>query len=955
MALLPIKIPAGFFRNATQYQAKGRWFTGNLVRFSEGRLRPIGGWQRLASTQILKKGAVKALTIVATGTGYSAGNLTATGGGGSGFTGTYTVDASGAVLTTTITNYGSGYSTAPTIVISHAGNNNASITATTHGAVVDPIRGLHSWRLSTGARYLAVGSTQSLRIWDGSQSSGKNAPLYDITPASSVGPTGSIPFESQEDFLVAGLGFGSLEYGGDRNLDGTGGSNDGGGTYGGPRYPPEDPDVTDIDAYRDNFASVWSMANFGDDLLACHSGEGTIWHWSLASGGSQTKSFTVTSPSVITALTPVGPTPASIQPTTSGQWSCNDPSTGSTVEKTHTNVSQTSTSGSGTGAKFTVVTQMGTVMACNIYHGMTTVSGLSSTSGLTVGMFVHGLYTDVGHWAFGYFIQPTIAGIIDSTTIRLSRGNASGSGSYHASYLSFQNPSTGIHLKSVTVTNAGTGYLANDTIVLTDPGGTVSSLPQITGTATATITVSSVSDAVVTSTAHGLDDDDVLQVSSLGSLPTGLPAYTDLYVREKTNNTFKLAALSGGAAMEFTAGSGQHSWTTTTGGSISFNNLTQTATAPVVLANAPISNVAVLVTPERHIMVLGAGGNQRRIQWGHQEGLTGTATWNPELTNTAGDLDIQTKGKIIGGFNTRYGVLIFTTSDVWKTNYLGPPYVYGVERLTEGGGPVGMKAIAGSADFVAWMSRGRFWSFTGGYVQELSCDVADYVFSDINLDVEGLIAAGHNSEFGEIIWFYPKEGDKFNTRYVTYSYREKHWTTGELQRTALESSDALGYPVWAGADGYLYRHEMDPDTQSTPIPRESSVIAPTDATSLSGLESRVVANGVDSTLHPNVSSEEHLCFAESGSIEIGSGNRVMSVKQIITDTDAGTNGLRLKVSVRQTPDGASTEKGPYPLESDGYTDTRFVGRQAVLRVESPFDQEWRFGEVRFDASVSGSR
>ena len=137
-------------------------------------------------------------------------------------------------------------------------------------------------------------------------------------------------------------------------------------------------------------------------------------------------------------------------------------------------------------------------------------------------------------------------------------------------------------------------------------------------------------------------------------------------------------------------------------------------------------------------MVMGADGNQRRIQWASQESLT---DWTPTLVNTAGDLDLQTKGRIIGGFKTRYGVLVFTTSDVRKTNYLGPPYVYGIERLTEGGGPVGMKAVAGSADFVAWMSRGRFWSFTGGYVKELSCDVADYIFSNINLDVEGLIAA----------------------------------------------------------------------------------------------------------------------------------------------------------------------------------------------------------------------
>ena len=751
MALLAIKIPPGFYRNATQYQAKNRWYDGNLVRFSEGRLRPIGGWQRLADTQIVKKGAIKALTIVTAGTGYSAGSLSATGGGGSGFAGTYTVSG-GAIATTTITNYGTGYTTAPTIVISHAGNGDASITATTFGTAADPIRGLHSWRLSTGARYLAVGSVQSLRIWDGSQSAGTNAPIYDISPASAAYPSGAIEFKLQEDFLIPGLGFGALGYGGDLGV-----------------------------------------TNFGS--------------------------------------------------------------------------------------------------------------------------------------------------------------------------------------------------------------------------ATATFTASSSSGLLITSTAHGLSDTTIVQVSTAGTLPTGLSASTDYYVRDKTTDTFRLATTSGGSAIAYTdAGTGTHSWITEIGitpggdtfggprhptadpdvtdidafrdnfapvwsmdnfgddllachsgeGTIwwwdvsgaTFTNSTQTATAPTQLGGAPVSNVSVLVTPECHIMVMGADGNQRRIQWASQESLT---DWTPTLVNTAGDLDLQTKGRIIGGFKTRYGVLVFTTSDVWKTNYLGPPYVYGIERLTEGGGPVGMKAVAGSADFVAWMSRGRFWSFTGGYVKELSCDVADYIFSNINLDVEGLIAAGHNPEFGEIIWFYPKEGDSYCTRYVTYSYREQHWTTGNLERTALEPSDALGYPVWAGSDGYLYRHEMDPDTQSTPIPRSSAVTAPADVAALSTMESRVVAKGVDVAIHPNVATEAHLCYAETGAIEIGAGNKMMNVRQIITDTDAGSKGLRMKATVADTPDGTGTEKGPYALESDGYTDTRFTGRQTYLKVESPFDQEWRFGEVRFLASVSGSR
>jgi hypothetical protein len=268
MALLPIKIAPGFFKNGTQYQAKNRWYGGNLVRFSEGRLRPIGGWQRLAETQITKKGGIESLTITTAGTGYVGnGTLGFSGGAGSSFTGTYTVSG-GAIATVSIATNGTGFTSAPTITISGSTSGTAAVITPTFFAGVDPIRGLHSWRLSTGARYLAVGSVQSLRLWDGSQSAGVNAPIYDITP---ISPSGAIPFASQDDFQISGLGYGSLEYGGDTgitNFDDSTGSTAGGDLYGVCRYPPVDSSVIDPDAFRDNFSPVVSFDNFGDDLLA---------------------------------------------------------------------------------------------------------------------------------------------------------------------------------------------------------------------------------------------------------------------------------------------------------------------------------------------------------------------------------------------------------------------------------------------------------------------------------------------------------------------------------------------------------------------------------------------------------------------------------------------------------------------------------------------------------------
>jgi len=370
------------------------------------------------------------------------------------------------------------------------------------------------------------------------------------------------------------------------------------------------------------------------------------------------------------------------------------------------------------------------------------------------------------------------------------------------------------------------------------------------------------------------------------------------------------------------------------------------------IAGSPTGCRGVVATPERHLLVLTPGGNLRKIQWASQETLT---NWTPQVDNTAGDLILQTKGEIVTAQKTRYGVLIFTTSDVWRLNYLGAPLVYGAERLTEGAGIVGAKAVAGSADFVAWVSRGRFWSYEGGYIKELQCDVADYIFSDINLDIEGLIAAGHNPEFGEITWYYPKEGDDVPKHYVTYSYREKHWTTGDLERVAWESSETLGYPSAAGSDGYIYRHEMDLDPTAVATLRASNVVAPTDIPSLSTIQTRAIAKGVDATTFPSVSSEAHLCYAETGVIEMGKGDRRMSVNQIITDTDAGVNGLRLSVTTAETPDGVGVTKGAYNLEPDGYTDTRFSGRQVLLKIEAPFDQDFRFGDLRFEVKPSGRR
>jgi len=99
----------GYIRNVTVYNhlLAAEQIKSNFD--SRGGSKPFG------------RGRVKGVDIEAGGSGYSNGTLSGTGGGGSGFAGTYTASG-GAINSVTLTNGGRDYTSAPTIVMSAAGS-----------------------------------------------------------------------------------------------------------------------------------------------------------------------------------------------------------------------------------------------------------------------------------------------------------------------------------------------------------------------------------------------------------------------------------------------------------------------------------------------------------------------------------------------------------------------------------------------------------------------------------------------------------------------------------------------------------------------------------------------------------------------------------------------------------------------------------------------------------------
>jgi hypothetical protein len=331
-----------------------------------------------------------------------------------------------------------------------------------------------------------------------------------------------------------------------------------------------------------------------------------------------------------------------------------------------------------------------------------------------------------------------------------------------------------------------------------------------------------------------------------------------------------------------------------------------TPTIAAVIANAPEDNSALLVTAERILFALGADGNPRKVQWCDQENNT---LWAPATDNLAGDYELATPGTLLAGKRVKGINLLFTDVDVHTAQYVGAPFVYGFEKAGSGCGLISAQAVAAIDTAAIWMSKSGFWIYDG-YVKPLPSDVGDYILGNINYNQASKIYAVHNSQYGEIWWYYPSNSSNENDSYVTFNYRENHWSVGTLARTAGTDSGVFSRPMMVSVDGYVYEHEVGFDYDGASV------------------------------------------FAESGPVQIGNGDNIMSVLQVIPDEQALGEAV-VSFTTRNYPTGAEFSYGPYSAANP--TSVRFSGRQINMKVTGAVLADWRVGVMRLDAVAAGKR
>jgi hypothetical protein len=339
---------------------------------------------------------------------------------------------------------------------------------------------------------------------------------------------------------------------------------------------------------------------------------------------------------------------------------------------------------------------------------------------------------------------------------------------------------------------------------------------------------------------------------------------------------------------------------------------------------------------DRHVLAFGCDDefspgveDPLLIRFCAQEDIT---DWETRADNTAGSLRISTGSEITAAVKTKQQVLVFTDVSLHTVQFVGAPFTFGLNEVSQGVSIAGQNAAVAVNDSVYWMGKNQFYIYNGN-VQEIPCTVKEYVFADFNIYQTNKVVAGHNSEYGEIWWFYPSLNSDNIDRYVIFNYQQNIWYYGNLSRSAWVSRGVFGYPIAAGTDGYLYYHEfgINDGSQNPPV-------------------------GIN-------------CYVQSNSFDIGEGDKLMSAWRVIPDltfrTSDGSPLVTFTLKTQDFPGSGFFEEesnnvvrtATVPIER--FTTQQYVrlrGRAMAFRAESnQFNTAWRLGASRVDIRPDGRR
>jgi hypothetical protein len=471
-------------------------------------------------------------------------------------------------------------------------------------------------------------------------------------------------------------------------------------------------------------------------------------------------------------------------------------------------------------------------------------------------------------------------------------------------------------------------------------------------------------------------------------------------------------------------------WTSTGGTSARGVALSTLATAQAVTPAydgtfvPTTTNQVIMSGDSRFVVCLGANSynpldagtdfDPMLVRWSDQEN---PYQWVPAVTNQCGEYRLSSGSYIVCGQSTRQETLIWTSNALYSMQYLGPPYVFGINLMSGESSIMSPRAAFTVNNVTYWMGSDKFYSYSGR-VETLPCTLKQYIFNDINRDQAYQVFCGGNEGYNEIWWYYCSADSTTIDRYVIYNHLERIWYYGTLERTAWLDSSLRPYPIGADYNSRLLYHESSSDDESGTTPAAiSSYIESSDFDISDGQAIAFVwrmlpdVSFVGSTPPEGVPPQVILSLEQRRNSGAGYGPASAPlITSDVTITGTGVNRTATSVSTMfntvdinaaivepllyalQTPTGTYnitakasssvvtittpsgyvnesavlgklwakptvTRSASYPIEEfTGQIYTRIRGRQMLMRIESErLGTRWQLGAIRIDIRTDGRR
>jgi hypothetical protein len=327
------------------------------------------------------------------------------------------------------------------------------------------------------------------------------------------------------------------------------------------------------------------------------------------------------------------------------------------------------------------------------------------------------------------------------------------------------------------------------------------------------------------------------------------------------------------------------------------------------ITQAPEDFQGVVVTDERILM--GIDGPSRLVQWSDSEDRT---EWTPDATNQAGSLTLAGNGRLIAIAKVVNTILVIGADDAYAGRYLGPPFVYGFERVSDACGIMSANALVVADRFAMWPCGRNMWRFDGAQVSPVRADMVDFFLRDLNRNEASKTFGFQLRDFREIWWVYQSNGSTTGEpdSYICYDYEQDHWTRGKLDRTiGIDRSPALRDPVMVSPAGLIFNHELrNVSISAGPAP-----------------------------------------YCETAPIEIGVGDNLAFVDYIYPDAERAAN-LTATFKTADMPQDSERSYGPFSMANP--VPVRVRGRQIKVRFEGR-DPEWAIGSMRLNVKPGSRR